>query len=364
MIAYDIIIIGGGVAGLSAASFLASRGLQVALIDKGTPHTLKAGECLMADALPIIKRLGFEQDFLKAHHLSLQSYHIGWGNQKPFERHLISSPAGEGWILNRLHFDAMLVKHAKKQNVTFYWETSLQEVLQTNKGDWELEIKGSQKRKLTSTFVIDASGRSRAFTRRLGIAKKQTDKLLATCCHLQNTSHLSLSTATIASDHNGWWYYTKYTKDKGTLAYFTDADLPQFKDISSLKEQAMKQPLLAPLLENSTYQDATFKRLAAYSSTLETSTGNAWLAMGDAVASYDPLSSFGITSALSSAFYGSQAILRYFKGESQYLQTYQQLIQQNFLSYLKKQKAEYEKANNLNGEFWQRRQVNQLHHQE
>ncbi len=348
---YDVIIIGAGVAGLSAATALSKRGLRVAIIDKGTPDVLKTGECLMADALPILTRLGFLDAFLVAKHESLQAYQIHWGQDEPYERHLMSSSTGTGWILNRQCFDDMLIKQCEQERVDIYWEYSLQDV--EKKETWNILTKGNKELNLTASFIIDASGRARAFTRKIGVTKHQTDKLLATCCHIE--SQQSSGIATIVSDDDGWWYHAKYSNTHASLAYFTDADLPQIADTEILRKKAMRHKSLNPFVKDSHFVSSTFKRHAAYSSAIKNCVGDAWLAMGDAAVSYDPLSSFGITSALSSAFYGSQAIMRYFDKQPEFLMTYEQMLQQHYLTYLNKRTQEYAKVDNSESDFWKRR---------
>ncbi len=355
---YDVIIVGAGVAGLTAASSLARHGVSVLIVDSEAKGGFKTGECLMADALPVMEKLGLKQPFLNADHRSLQSYRVSWGQQNSYERHLLTHPMGAGWIVNREVFDDMLLNHCQLHNAEIRWQSALHQVERSASGEWLLHFKEG-KDVLSAKFIIDASGRARAFTRRINVPKTQIDKLVASCCHVQTDCELSANQATIASDKHGWWYYAKYTKTHGNLCYFSDADLPRPSSPQHLLDSAMQQPSLARLLSDSVPVSTTFKRYAAYSSALQDCIGEDWLAIGDAAVSFDPLSSYGMTSALSSAFYASKAILRYFNHTPQFLQTYQQLIQQNFLSYLDKHNQEYEKVRAENSEFWMRRQSNQ-----
>ncbi|WDE09024.1 tryptophan 7-halogenase [Thalassomonas viridans] len=355
MPSYDVIVVGAGVAGMAAASALARQGLHIAVIDKGLPDVLKTGECLMADALKIMARLGLSEDFLAAEHRSLQAYDVTWGQVPGYQRHLLGSASGTGWIVNRRHFDAMLLEHCRRHKVAVFWQNSLQKIEKNAAGYWQLQLKGQQPICLSARFVLDASGRARAFVRQLGIASRRLDKMVATSCHIHSVSELSASVASIASDHQGWWYYAKYSATRGSLCYFSDGDLPLPDGPKSLVARASEQSLLAPLLADARPMTATFKRCAAYSSVLKSCVGDNWLALGDAAASFDPLSSYGMTSALSGAFYASQALVRHFNNQPKYLQTYQQLIQQNFLTYLETRLQEYEKVSGYDSPFWQRR---------
>ena len=359
---YDVVIIGAGVAGMAAASVLARKGLTVALVDSGQAGGMKTGECLMADALPIMARLGLDSDFIAAAHTSLQSYRVTWGEPQPYERHLMTSPTGAGWIVNRSNFDAMLLDRCYDHNVRVYWQSRLVHVKQQFNSKWQLTFISVDMPDIEARFVIDASGRARAFTKQLGIKSQQLDKMVASCCHIENTNQDFSGVAHIASDVTGWWYYAKYSNSRGSLCYFSDSDLDLPTTPEDLLKQAQNQPYLTDIIAQSKPVLNTFKRCPAYSSALQQCIGDNWLAIGDAAVSFDPLSSYGMTSALSGAFYASQAILRHFKGDVEHLQTYQTLIQRNYLSYLVRREQEYRKIPADKSLFWQRRHSSKTIH--
>jgi flavin-dependent dehydrogenase len=352
---YDVVIIGAGVAGMAAASVLSRKGLTVALVDRGQAEGTKTGECLMADALPIMARLGLDRDFLAAEHTSLQSYRVTWGQSKPYERHLLTHPSGAGWIVNRSNFDTILLDRCYDHKVRVYWQCTLASVQPQLNGAWQLSFTNVDMADIEAKFVIDASGRARAFTKQLGIKSQQLDKMVASCCHIENTNQDFSGIAHIASDVNGWWYYAKYSNSRGSLCYFSDSDLGLPTTPEALLKQAQKQAPLTAFVTQSKPVLNTFKRCPAYTSALQQCIGDNWLAIGDAAASFDPLSSYGMTSALSGAFYASQAVLRYFKGDLDYLQVYQALIQRNYLRYLVNREQEYSKVPADQSLFWQRR---------
>ena len=57
--AFDVVVIGGGVAGCSAAITLAQQGTRVALVEaKAYPHHKVCGEVLSPGCVPMLERLG------------------------------------------------------------------------------------------------------------------------------------------------------------------------------------------------------------------------------------------------------------------------------------------------------------------
>ena len=104
------------------------------------------------------------------------------------------------------------------------------------------------------------------------------------------------------------------------------------------------QPLTAPLVH------------AAYSQRLERMTGDAWLAVGDAATTLDPLSSLGIFKGLRSGIMASYAIADYFKGSSASLEKYEAILATEFEEYLSTRGDYYRQEQRWqNSSFWRRR---------
>ena len=149
-----------------------------------------------------------------------------------------------------------------------------------------------------------------------------------------------------------------YCEQYARLCYFTDPDLALPKSTEQLWDLALQQDQLKPyLIGSSVANQHDFKVVPAYSSQLTQCVAHNWLAVGDAACSYDPLSSYGITSAMGSAFYAGKAIVKTFNDQPEFLEVYQSLIHKNYKSYLTTRHSEYQKVTQFNSTFWQRRQA-------
>jgi flavin-dependent dehydrogenase len=96
--------------------------------------------------------------------------------------------------------------------------------------------------------------------------------------------------------------------------------------------------------------------LQANSSRLDSIAGEGWLAVGDAAAAFDPLSSYGITSAMGGGFYAASAILDSFAGDARAPLSYQKLVVEAYAHYLAMHYEHYSLERRWPNEtFWRRR---------
>jgi flavin-dependent dehydrogenase len=105
---WDIAVIGGGVAGSTAAAFLAQRGLRVILIEKGAfPRHKVCGEFLSPDGANVLRRLGVWSRVEAYHPPRIHSFTLSVGRRET--QHRLPSP---GWGVSRWVLDHVLWEHA------------------------------------------------------------------------------------------------------------------------------------------------------------------------------------------------------------------------------------------------------------
>ncbi|KZN49902.1 hypothetical protein N476_18015 [Pseudoalteromonas luteoviolacea H33] len=363
---YQVVIMGAGVAGMTAALVLAKNGVKVAVVDKNSRQKQSFGECVHGTIQPILSELNLFEQFCRDGHFELQGYEVDWDREGRYERNLIASPYGTGWILNRERFDNSLFRAALAAGVDFFWNTRLIDIGRDN-NKWQLQLKSTervfpntnQKQYLTASYIVDATGRARVLTRKLNIAEKKADALMACCTYLHHDGSglMGKQTAVIKSSPNGWWYLAPFSQTMATLCFFTDNDLAMPKSHSALLHQANELTYLNPYLAQCDLEKTTeFKAISSYSSCVASCVGEGWIAIGDAACSYDPLSSYGITSAMGSAYYGATAIVQAMTQEQDSLAQYQQLMHEQFLTYVIDKNKEYQRVTHYDTDFWKRRQ--------
>ncbi|MEM9984280.1 MAG: NAD(P)/FAD-dependent oxidoreductase [Bacteroidota bacterium] len=147
---YDLIIIGGGLAGLTAALKAQRAGLSVALIDKGAyPRHRVCGEYVSLEVLPIFEEVGVDLYSLAPKRLSRFTLSSPQGKQVN-----LALPLG-GLGISRFAFDFHLYQVALKRGVQFHLNETVREI--RRRGDLFEVTNGKSIR--TSRGVISAHGK-------------------------------------------------------------------------------------------------------------------------------------------------------------------------------------------------------------
>ncbi|MBI2157653.1 MAG: tryptophan 7-halogenase [Candidatus Rokubacteria bacterium] len=117
---WDVVVVGGGPGGASAATFLARAGRRVLLFEREPFPRFHVGESLLPATLPILERLGVRAT------LAERGFQVKYGatfhDQESGLERTFYFLAGKPWPsysyqVPRAEFDALLLEHAKKQGV-------------------------------------------------------------------------------------------------------------------------------------------------------------------------------------------------------------------------------------------------------
>jgi flavin-dependent dehydrogenase len=356
-----IIIVGGGSAGAAAAITLARKGLSPVVLESEKGASFKVGESLPPSANPILEQLGLKEK-LSDYHLPSYGNRAVWGSEKPYERDFLFGPHGAGWHLDRRKFEETLAASALEAGADWRYGWRLTGCSERKSG-WQLKVRNSAgEAELEADFVIDATGRAARFARGLGLRRVRYDRLIGAGLLLKSdrTAPSKDSSTLVEAVDSGWWYSALLPSSELMVIYMTDNDLLDHKTLRH------KEGLLA-LLEKTShtlgrvraarYFPVTEPHIyAANSQRLSRIAGERWLAVGDAAAAYDPLSSYGIGAAMGSGFHAASSIADFITGSIEALPAYTRMMDRAYARYLMMNYDYYA----LEGrwpekEFWQRR---------
>lgn len=358
-----VAIVGGGPGGATTAMTLASRGLEPIVLEAETGPRIKVGECLSPGANALLERLGIKDRLSCDGHLPSYGTRSVWGSSTPLERDFLFGTRGSGWHLDRRKFEATMADAARDAGVDWRYGWRLIKCIRSG-GGWDLSLKTPQGiESLEAEFVVDATGRQARLARQFGVHQIRYDRLTAIAFTLK--SHIGnpvKDTFTLVEAvANGWWYSAALPDDRLMVVYMTDSDL--------LEPSAMDRAdhMFGWLDETdqtrSRVDEGSYRLLAkprilpANSARLSEICGERWLAVGDAAMAYDPLSSYGISSAMGAGFYAGSAIADFLGGDQHALFAYLGLVDQTFAQYLIMHCDRYALERRwMDKPFWRRRQ--------
>lgn len=336
--------------------------LSLALIEQSSYSTIRIGETLPPTVQPLLEQLGVWSAFLNEGHTPAYGTSAAWGSDKLWANEFIFHAVGHGWHLDRRRFDAMLARVAAKRGVTVYANTKIISSSPYGKKKWQLtacDLNGDSI-SINASFVVDATGRRAVFASQRNIRKIFLDQLLGVCIffNLNRNAPVTETYTLVEACDQGWWYSALVPEERIAVCFMSDADivkknhlhstaawfelLGETQHIKARVQQA--EPISSPAVR------------ASFSQRLERMTGDAWLAVGDAATTFDPLSSQGIFKGLRSGIMASYAITDYFKGSSSGLEKYEAITASEFEAYLETRAAYYSQEQRFaDSTFWQRR---------
>lgn len=315
----DILIIGGGLAGLTNALHLLKLGFKVILIEKNKyPRHKVCGEYISNEVLPYLSWLGVDLSAIGPSEISEMHYSSASGQ-------IISCslPLG-GFGLSRYAMDHFLYQQAQDRGCIIF-EDSVDNVI--FKSD-EFTVYTKKHGLIKSRIVVGAYGKRGNLDqkfRREFILKKSP--WLAVKAHYRG----SFPTALVAL-HNfkgGYCGASRIEDDKINICYLTDYSVfKKYNDIKThQKEVLYKNPNLKELFENSIRIMDNPLAISQISFTTKQIIENHIIMIGDSAGLIHPLCGNGMAMAIHSAKICAEQIADFLKGK----QSSRRIMEENYI---------------------------------
>jgi flavin-dependent dehydrogenase len=199
----DVVVLGGGPAGVSASIRCAQAGLRVVLLDRGPACRAVTGETLHPGVFPLLRQLGAEETVLKAGFVRHSGHYVRWNSVEcfvPFGEDKEGSWLGlQAW---RPDFDAILLARARDLGVRILMpETPGSLLCEQNR------VVGiaTAKNDIRAAFVIDATGRTRWLARQLSLTVIcHGPRRIAWFGYAEGTSAERSEAPALRADTKGW----------------------------------------------------------------------------------------------------------------------------------------------------------------
>jgi flavin-dependent dehydrogenase len=304
---FDVIIIGGGLAGLTSAIHLSKSGLKVALIEKNEfPKHKVCGEYISNEVKPYLDSLGLKISDLNPSKINKLEFSNAKGK-------VISSalPLG-GFGISRYLLDNYLFNKAKEQGCQILQDT----VVEIQFIDDTFYVSTSNNLKLKSIITLGAFGKRSNMDQKLNrdfIQKKSP--WLAVKAHYSGNF-----TADLVGLHNfegGYCGVSKVENNIINICYLVN--YKNFKKYNAIEEfqskVIYKNPNLKSIFENSSLIFEKPLTISQISFEKKSAVENHILMIGDTAGLIHPLCGNGMAMAIHSAKIVSELILDFFENK-------------------------------------------------
>jgi flavin-dependent dehydrogenase len=309
----DVLVIGGGPGGSTAAALLAKCGHQVMQLEKDRHPRFHIGESLLPMNLPVFERLGV-LDKIRAMGVhkrgaDFEAPNVRGYNTYDFGRALGRSPphAYQVW---RQDFDRMLFEHARENGVDGREQAEVVAVEQRGARDTLVEVRTAEgaRYRVQTRYLLDASGRDAFLASKKKIRHKNpAHQSAAIFGHFRNAEYRGGEDAGNISIYNfahGWMWMIPLPDGVMSVGAVCRPDyLKQRRGRTHefLFETLKLNSALWQRMGNAELIGNEVRVTGNYSYDATTIGGPGWMLVGDAFAFLDPVFSSGVYLATSGA---------------------------------------------------------------
>jgi flavin-dependent dehydrogenase len=346
----DVLVIGGGPAGSSAATHLAQAGVNVVLLERSTFPRNQVGESLIphiwkfTDMTGVTEKIEQEGFLAKAGGITVWDDKI---HQIMFSDFGYKRP---GLHVERDIFDNILLEHASSCGANIINQVAVKKVDFSNK-EWP-EVFYTDKRgnsnnegTIRCQYIIDASGHSSFLANQFKVRQTISSQFnfLSLWGYFKNSRFAGVDRQSypeealttvkpmtfVMSFEGGWiWHIILRGKTSVGLVIPSDRTKGMNKQQKELffKQTCLQLPYLSKLLEPAQFIEGSLQYRPDYSYYSNNICGENYYCIGDAAAFVDPIFSHGVQNALYNAATATLAIKASLKNKTKRLR-YSQLCE-------------------------------------
>lgn len=309
----EVLVIGGGPAGSTAATLLSRLGRKVILLEKAHHPRFHIGESLLPMNLPVFERLGVLE---KVHTMGVfkpgadfEADNERGYNTFAFKRAIGSSPphAYQVW---RQDFDKMLFDHARANGADARegHEVVALEQVDSRSSHVDVRTDGGQSYRITAQYVVDATGRDTFLSSRKRLRRKNMEHQSAAIFgHFRGAARRPGEDAgniSIYRFEHGWmWMIPLPDAVMSIGAVCRPAYLKERRGNTAefFLQTLRSNPDVRRRIEGATLIGDEIRVTGNYSYDSSRMGGLGWVMVGDAFAFLDPVFSSGVYLAMSGA---------------------------------------------------------------
>ncbi len=319
----EVLIIGGGPAGCSAAAKLHQLGIESTIVERCTFPRFVIGESLLPrcmdhleaiGALELVEQAGFQFKNGARFILDDKIADIDFSEKS-------TQGFDSTFQVKRTEFDTMIADHVQKMGIDIHFNAGVEAVELKEDTQITTYRKNGEQHQIESKFIIDASGYGRVLPRLLDLIEESSlDPKSAYFTHIKSEKLWNYideqKVNYIIGPLNQYVWIIPFADKSVSIGVVGDSSLfPDQAEESTFKKTLYMVPELVELLDTFEYVMPP-KLIKGFSTSVSKYYGENYVMVGNTTEFLDPIFSSGVTIAMESGILGAKLAARQLKGET------------------------------------------------